>query len=380
MSKIEKVEPRWVLVDGQLHDVSEFSHLEKRQRPDAICPICELPVVLKLGTINVHHYAHRTDAACVASQSETALHLNTKFHLYRELRAAGPAEIVIEQACQWCHEKKQRYVWLKDWDDVKVEYRMDSFRPDIALLREGRVIGALEIFVTHAVDDRKIAYLVKHHVAWLEFAARPEMYEPPTAWKKVEPLPLSSSEIPYPAWSCEECALKKEQERQQREKDEERRRIHNERIERTRQEREQYEQDNVVYVAMMFDVYYNSGKKYREVFFVKKRFKDAQWIRSSVENENHKVLLAIDHPEGESAGNRALQKIKRWVGDYHAALDLQGHMVEITVDWTRWEEGKRFVARDTDRHPFKFFWNENVKRWVVAKPWHTKRRRFTQRY
>ncbi|HEX8549942.1 MAG TPA: competence protein CoiA family protein [Abditibacteriaceae bacterium] len=378
MSKTQKVEPRWVIVDGQLHDVSDFAGLEKKDRPEAICPICELPVVLKLGSINVHHYAHRTEAACVASLSETALHLNTKFHLYRELRAAGPSEIVLEQPCQWCDEKYQRHVWLENWDDVRVEYRMDSIRPDIALLCEGRVIGALEVLVTHAVDDRKIAYFEEQGISWLEFSARPDMYESPDAWTKAKPLPLMRWELPYPAWSCEECALKKEQERQERQQEEERRRKYNERIEREEQERLQFLRDNVVYVAMMFDIYFTSGKKYREIFYVKKRFRDGSWIRSWVENEDHKVLFAVEHPEGDVAGNRALQKIKRWVGVHHAELKSKGHMVEIAADWTKWVDCQKFIARDIARYPFKFFWDENLRRWQVAKARHTKPRRFNR--
>ena len=105
-------------------------------------------------------------------------------------------------------------------DDVQVEYRMDAARPDIALRLRGRVIGALEILVTHAVDERKAAYFQEQGIPWLEIPAAPELYSEPTAWTAAAPLPLPPSKLPYPAWTCEECALQAERNRQEHERQE----------------------------------------------------------------------------------------------------------------------------------------------------------------
>ena len=217
MSKTDKIEPRWVLVDGLPHDVSDFAGLEVRDRPDAVCPLCERSVVLKLGAINVHHYAHRVEASCAASQSETALHLNTKFHFYHQLRAAGAAPLLLEQRCGECYVEKQNQTWLEAWDDVQIEYRMDAMRPDIALLWQGRVVAALEILVTHAVDERKAALLEEQGIPWLEISGDPAFYTAPTAWTAGTPLVLPSWELPYPAWTCQPCALRLAREKREQE-------------------------------------------------------------------------------------------------------------------------------------------------------------------
>jgi len=79
------IRPIWVLVNDELRHVSEFSDLPYEKKPECYCPVCDNKVILKLGKINVHHYAHRADDICAVSKPETALHLNTKIHIYQKL-------------------------------------------------------------------------------------------------------------------------------------------------------------------------------------------------------------------------------------------------------------------------------------------------------
>ena len=199
-----KIEPRWVLVEGELRLVSDFAALASGQRPPALCPLCLLPVVLKLGQVKAHHYAHARESECAASQPETALHLNTKFHFYRQLQQAQKRELWIEEVCQGCKEARRRHLWARDWDAVAIEHSMTSARLDLALLLGSGVMGALEIFVTHAVDERKAAYLEEQSLPWLEIPAAPELYLEPTAWTMQAPLP--ALQLPLPPWICPGCA------------------------------------------------------------------------------------------------------------------------------------------------------------------------------
>lgn len=86
MLNIPEIFPRWVLVDGNLHPVSSFSHLSPGQRPEAICPVCKKRVILKLGNDRVHHYAHQPEDKCAITQPETALHFNTKIYIGHQLK------------------------------------------------------------------------------------------------------------------------------------------------------------------------------------------------------------------------------------------------------------------------------------------------------
>lgn len=146
--------------------MSEFAHLARGQRSETVCPLCERQVRLKLGQIVRHHYAHQSEATCAAKHWETALHLNTKFHFHRQLMEARSSGAVLffEKHCRGFHAaaaaclRRQREEWVEGWDHVEVELRTGSFRPDIALLREGRVVADVEVLVTHAVDEPKAKY------------------------------------------------------------------------------------------------------------------------------------------------------------------------------------------------------------------------------
>ncbi|MEQ1634039.1 MAG: competence protein CoiA family protein, partial [Planctomycetota bacterium] len=108
----------WVVVDGALWDVSEFAHLSRKDRPTALCPQCGRSTILKLGKVRAHHAAHKKDDACAATAPETALHLNAKFHLARELRQV--ATVNLREACQSpeCEQVRQR-AWAVSWDAVE---------------------------------------------------------------------------------------------------------------------------------------------------------------------------------------------------------------------------------------------------------------------
>lgn len=100
MSKPEQVEPKWVLVAGSLREVGELGHLAPGQRPEAVCPLCERQVTLKLGQQVRHHYEHLPDATCAATHWQTVLHLNTKFHFYKQLAArATAARLLLKRLC-----------------------------------------------------------------------------------------------------------------------------------------------------------------------------------------------------------------------------------------------------------------------------------------
>jgi competence CoiA-like predicted nuclease len=61
---------------------------------------------MKLGDERVHHYAHKINIACAATNPETAQHLNTKFHIYNELLKSK--QLIITKPCYGrCGYKKK---------------------------------------------------------------------------------------------------------------------------------------------------------------------------------------------------------------------------------------------------------------------------------
>jgi len=340
MAKLSSIKPIWVLVDKHLREVSEFAHLPRNQRPDASCPACQRPIIFKLGNYRVHHYAHRPEDVCAANQPETALHLNTKFYIYKQLLQART--VYIEESCaRYCGEKRTQ-VWLEKWDSVNVEFTVDSFRPDIALLSEGKVIGAIEVLVSHSVSEQKAQYFADQRISWLEVQANETLYEGDNTWTPEKPLAFYHCYPQFEHWICESCSKIEEKQRVQR----------------------AYEQKNYVTIhsAKMVDFYFKkSGKKFRGVYFVLKKVQDNSWDKAWVKTETNRVIASENGPITKESLKRLNEAVRKDITQF----EVKGAIIDEVVKWRLWETGQKFVARDTDNYPFRYVWNEEQSKWDI---------------
>ncbi len=362
MAKLQSIKPKWVLVDGCLREVSDFSHLLPKERPHALCPICQHSIVFKLGNYRAYHYAHQAEDVCITTQPETALHLNTKFYIYKQLLQART--VYVEEIC-WtinCEATRKR-VWLEEWDDIKVEYSTDSFRPDIALLSNGKIIGAIEVLVSHPVSEQKTQYFDNQKISWLELQAEETLYEGDDAWTPEKPLPCLQCHPQLERWKCDTCRDMEEIARKVKENQEKERR---EREEKQRKQRE-YEQDNYdgIHSAKMVDFYFKSGKKYREVYYVMKKIKDKKWVKAWVKTEKNQVIASENAPITKNSLRRLNEAVKKQIAEYQSKGAV---IVDEFMAWRLWEKGQKFVARDIDKFPFRYslenFWDEEQSRWI----------------
>lgn len=207
--------------------VSRYAELASAARPKVQCPVCRQVVTLRLGRRRVHHAAHRPGDRCAVTALETALHLNTKLYLAEQLlRAAGQggASLLVRVPCTgyrlpatfgreppwsdaWRHvtcAATSAEVWLAGWDEVDVELAVGSHRPDITLSRAGRVVGLIEVFVSHEVSAPKAAGLAAAGMPWLEVAAREVASAGAEAWTAAVPLPPRQL-VPALSWQCAVC-------------------------------------------------------------------------------------------------------------------------------------------------------------------------------
>lgn len=215
LSCVERLGLTWVVVEGRPRCVSDFAGLAPRDRPPAICPVCQRRLTLKLGRVRRHHAAHAPTAVCAATQPETALHVDTKLYLATQLRTAigTGAELVVRQGCggapgESCNEVHDE-PWLREWDEVAVETLVVAAdarrRPDIVLRRAGQAIGAIEVCVTHAVSDDKSAALAHLGVPWIEIRAHESLLDPEHGWRIGTALPaarIGPGET-HDGWRCQ---------------------------------------------------------------------------------------------------------------------------------------------------------------------------------
>ena len=82
-----------------------------------------------------------------------------------------------KRQCSRWQKSSRPYLWLENWDDVKIERNVQSLRPDIVLYRNDKPIAAIEVCVTHAIDDEKKAKLREINLPWIEVKADGEIID-----------------------------------------------------------------------------------------------------------------------------------------------------------------------------------------------------------
>lgn len=216
-----KKEPKlvYVIYEDTLHHVSDFVSQPVKQRPDVFCPDCRSAVILKLGERKAHHVAHKPEFLCILTKPETVLHLNTKAYIHSQLINAQ--KLYINQYCTgWvapeigsyeggqraCRgERERRFLWLADWDRVEVESFVESRKPDIVFYRDNKPIAAIEVKVTHAVDEQKRIDLEQSGLPWFEVEANEDFYEGERKWTADKPLPYVRCVPSIPKRICDRC-------------------------------------------------------------------------------------------------------------------------------------------------------------------------------
>jgi ssDNA-binding Zn-finger/Zn-ribbon topoisomerase 1 len=205
----------WVLVNGELCNVSDFAHLKSKERPEAICPVCQTQVTMKLGSIKKHHYAHAENVECVFLRiPESVLHFNTKVYLAKFLLSSKALSIDIKCANRDC-SNIIKHKFFENWDDVKVEYIISGYRPDIALLSDKKVIGAIEVVVTHPMDKRKENFFIEQGLRWIEFNTTEEFINKSSSWSSDLSLPNTTFWPAVEPMRCNTCQANYEFWRQQ---------------------------------------------------------------------------------------------------------------------------------------------------------------------
>ena len=169
MNKLNKTSvdsPPSKLFSGELRVPFAFDDEKRLRAPQTaekgkpyFCPACEDTVILKKGKIKIAHFAHKASEAC---HQETILHKIAKqliVDLISDWKSGKTDAPVLKRKCDICLEAKDQP--LPDKVECAIlEYRMpDGFIVDVALMVENKPAAAIEIKVSHAVDENKAKLL-----------------------------------------------------------------------------------------------------------------------------------------------------------------------------------------------------------------------------
>lgn len=332
------IRPQWVLINDEAHHVSDFAHLSPSERPYAICPTCQRPVIMKLGRLRTHHFAHQPDDICAINNPETALHFNLKMHIAEELRRND--KFLLENRCSGCFDSKP-YLWLQDWDTIEVEYGLENnFRPDIALIKENNTIAAVEIHVTHAVEEAKETFFQEKGIEWVEVKGLESLYTGDDAWRATEPLPkriIEHCSRKLPRWTCVDCRRREAQ---------------------RREEKRYHFADHAVKPV---DLYWPDGGSVRYFYLVRMRYKDNKPIAAYVfAGKKRKMLASVKAPL------KSLKELNKVVRRHIAFFrEKQGAIVDEFTGWQQIEDGELRQWKSLELHPHRWRWLGSTMGWVL---------------
>ena len=148
--------PRTLYAKISTGEIKHISLIE-RKTPGLLCPDCGGSLIVRKGDIRVPHFAHASGDEC-RTAGETVLHLMAKEIIANGCQLRLP-EATIEGLNGTEVLQPETDVIF---DAVEVEVWQNGFRPDligtVEVKRGDRVLRRrliIEIFVTHAVDNRK---------------------------------------------------------------------------------------------------------------------------------------------------------------------------------------------------------------------------------
>lgn len=347
---------QWVFIDNKLTYISEFAHLKASKRPPALCPVCSRPVTMKLGPERIDHFAHQPGDECATLHPETALHINAKYHIYRELRSMRTRSLTAQDHCRTCRATRD-YVLLANWDDVEVEKRIEVQRPDLVLVKNGLSIGAIEVFVTHPTARDKAEYLHLLGIPVIEVLGIAVLPLESAAWCSEQPLPVHWQYPERAQWQCDGCVRRNASQK----------RI-TEALQKRKAREQEYKKHNSVKVLRIkiVDFFYPSGGKYRELFLIEHRIRNDQevelWLKKGIWLDKRTVLAHEDAPITQESKERLNEAYLRLLDEQ----EKRGAIVDSAA--MQWQEGwsphlhSKMIFADT-WFPRRYRWEKD--RWEM---------------
>jgi len=168
----------FALLQGELVQASD-ERVISGKKCGCICPGCNEYLVANKGKKKAHHFSHEANSECTTGY-ESALHLAVKEVLAnsKELQVKGITVFVSKRdLLGYEHRLKEELLPGPSTLSINTAYmekRLDDIQPDV-LVETDRGEIALEVLVTHAVDDEKKQKLKNHKLPTLEldFSDRP---------------------------------------------------------------------------------------------------------------------------------------------------------------------------------------------------------------
>lgn len=147
------------------NEIVHISEVENGLACDCVCPSCGEKLVAKKGDKVVHHFAHKSNLNCEYGY-ETSLHMAAKKIIENAEKMIIPAVVV---SFPKSYKRKITITEPKEVaiQKVQLEQTYGCLIPDIVVHSMGQIFF-VEIYVTHKVDEEKIAKLRNANISTIE--------------------------------------------------------------------------------------------------------------------------------------------------------------------------------------------------------------------
>jgi hypothetical protein len=166
-----KIKNPYGLRGGKLINISVLNRSERGLACGCLCPHCRSPLIARMGTRVIHHFAHQiTDCGRAL---ESALHRLGKTIITKRKELVLP-EITLE------HPQTKRIRRISKAQRISFDQTFEErpfrngFIPDITLYQDG-TLRFVEILVTHRVDRKKLLKIRAAGVSTIELDLRPAL-------------------------------------------------------------------------------------------------------------------------------------------------------------------------------------------------------------
>jgi len=135
------------------------------------CIDCKQELILHRGKIKIPHFAHYPgEANC---NPESWLHKTAKYLIWQY---AHDKKLNVLTHCYSCLAEREKLV--TEFDRVRVEFKTDKFIVDVALIKQEKIVGAIEVFVTHECTSEKLSYFIDQRIPFIEVMASDVLKQP----------------------------------------------------------------------------------------------------------------------------------------------------------------------------------------------------------
>lgn len=217
------------LIRGKLTNIQELNG--KKTEYPINCPHCnELMTPVFRQNRDSQHFRHITG---IKHSPESIMHANAKWHLAEKLEKGNKLKIFGKCDSGFCKGFAELPPLLsKKPNKIVVDtllFGESNYKPDVALLVDGALAGAIEVNHTHKMSREKREWYIANKIAFIEIDVNKDTYESVMSWPEGGSISWCVSDHSEPikeiGWcaNCEkEHAIREQEKARQVKRDKER--------------------------------------------------------------------------------------------------------------------------------------------------------------